>query len=125
MPVRLGELLLKENMVTPQQLQDALREQARTKIPTSKLNDVLEAAKENPEVLDDPVPVADVMRCLMYAHSYNDYQMAREAFARLPSGEKAASETGPVWPSRTASGAPSSTDQRRAVPSLSLMLPPF
>jgi predicted aldo/keto reductase-like oxidoreductase len=36
--------------------------------------------------LDDPVPVADVMRCLMYAHSYNDYQMARETFARLPSG---------------------------------------
>ena len=35
--------------------------------------------------LDDPVPVADVLRCLMYAHSYNDYQMAREAFARLPS----------------------------------------
>ena len=31
------------------------------------------------------MPVADVLRCLMYAHSYNDYQMAREAFARLPS----------------------------------------
>ncbi len=27
MPVRLGELLLKENMVTPQQLQDALNHQ--------------------------------------------------------------------------------------------------
>ena len=37
-------------------------------------------------LLEDPVPVADVMRCLMYAHSYNDYQMARDAFARLPSG---------------------------------------
>ncbi len=36
-------------------------------------------------LLDDAVPVADVMRCLMYAHSYNDYQMAREAMARLPS----------------------------------------
>ncbi|MGD9332557.1 MAG: aldo/keto reductase [Desulfobacterales bacterium] len=35
--------------------------------------------------LDAPVPVADVMRCLMYAHSYNDYQMAREAWDRLPS----------------------------------------
>lgn len=35
--------------------------------------------------LDNFVPVADVLRCLMYAHSYNDYQMAREAFARLPS----------------------------------------
>ena len=35
--------------------------------------------------LDDAVPVADVMRCLMYAHSYNDYQMARDAVARLPS----------------------------------------
>lgn len=35
-------------------------------------------------ILDTPVPVADVMRCLMYAHSYNDYQMARDAFARLP-----------------------------------------
>ncbi len=34
--------------------------------------------------LDDPLPVSDVMRCLMYAHSYNDYQMAREAFAQLP-----------------------------------------
>ncbi len=36
-------------------------------------------------LLDDAVPVADVMRCLMYAHRYNDYQMAREAMARLPS----------------------------------------
>jgi predicted aldo/keto reductase-like oxidoreductase len=35
-------------------------------------------------LLDDAVPVADVMRCLMYAHSYNDYQMARAAFAQLP-----------------------------------------
>jgi hypothetical protein len=35
-------------------------------------------------LLDDVVPVADVMRGLMYAHSYNDYQMARAAFARLP-----------------------------------------
>lgn len=34
--------------------------------------------------LDDPLPVSDVMRCLMYAHSYNDYQMARDAFAQLP-----------------------------------------
>ena len=25
------------------------------------------------------------MRCLMYAHSHSDYQMAREAMARLPS----------------------------------------
>ena len=29
-----------------------------------------------------------VMRCLMYAHSYNDYQMARDAFARLPPGTR-------------------------------------
>ena len=36
-------------------------------------------------LLDDAVPVVDVMRCLMYAHRYNDYQMAREAMARLPS----------------------------------------
>ncbi len=35
-------------------------------------------------LLDDAVPVADVMRCLMYAHRYNDYQMARDAMARLP-----------------------------------------
>lgn len=34
--------------------------------------------------LEAGVPVADVMRCLMYAQGYNDYQMAREAFARLP-----------------------------------------
>lgn len=37
-------------------------------------------------LLNDPVPVTDVMRCLMYARSYNDYQMAREAFANLPPG---------------------------------------
>jgi hypothetical protein len=35
-------------------------------------------------LLDHRVPVADLMRCLMYARSYNDYQMAREAFAQLP-----------------------------------------
>ena len=35
-------------------------------------------------LLGDHVPVADVMRCLMYAHSYNDYQMARSAVASLP-----------------------------------------
>ncbi|MDJ0802391.1 MAG: aldo/keto reductase [Desulfobacterales bacterium] len=35
-------------------------------------------------LIDDAVPVADVMRCLMYAHRYNDYQMARDAMARLP-----------------------------------------
>ncbi len=35
-------------------------------------------------LLDDALPVADVMRCIMYAHRYNDYQMAREAIARLP-----------------------------------------
>jgi hypothetical protein len=34
--------------------------------------------------LDAPVPVADVLRCLMYARSYNDYQMAKEAFSKLP-----------------------------------------
>lgn len=42
--------------------------------------DICEAA------LTEALPVADVMRCLMYAHGYNDYQMAREAFARLPHG---------------------------------------
>ena len=36
------------------------------------------------KLLDDPLPVSDVMRCLMYAHSYNDYQMARDAFDQLP-----------------------------------------
>lgn len=36
--------------------------------------------------LDAPLPVADVMRCLMYADSYNDYQMARDARVRLPQG---------------------------------------
>jgi predicted aldo/keto reductase-like oxidoreductase len=35
-------------------------------------------------LIDDAVPVADVMRCLMYAHSYNDYRMARDAMGRLP-----------------------------------------
>jgi predicted aldo/keto reductase-like oxidoreductase len=35
-------------------------------------------------VLTAQVPVADVMRCLMYANCYNDYQMAREAVGRLP-----------------------------------------
>ena len=35
-------------------------------------------------LLDDRVPIADLMRCLMYARSYNDYQMARAAFAQLP-----------------------------------------
>ena len=36
--------------------------------------------------LEEGLPVADVMRCLMYANAYNDYQMATEAFARLPRG---------------------------------------
>ncbi len=32
------------------------------------------------------IPVADLMRCLLYAHCYNDYQMAGDAYARLPVG---------------------------------------
>ena len=36
--------------------------------------------------LDISLPVADVMRCLMYAYCYNDYQMARDAMAQLPPG---------------------------------------
>jgi hypothetical protein len=32
------------------------------------------------------IPVADLMRCLLYAHCYNDYQMASEAYGRLPPG---------------------------------------
>lgn len=36
--------------------------------------------------LDLPVSAADVMRRLMYAYSYSDYQMARNAVAQLPAG---------------------------------------
>lgn len=38
--------------------------------------------------LGGSLPVTDVMRCLMYARSYNDYQMARDAYAALPPGTR-------------------------------------
>jgi len=36
------------------------------------------------EVLDIKVPINDVMRCLMYAHSYQDLMLARATFETLP-----------------------------------------
>jgi len=36
------------------------------------------------EVLGKKVPVNDVMRCLMYAHSYQDLMLARSTFEMLP-----------------------------------------
>jgi hypothetical protein len=35
--------------------------------------------------LASPLPVADVLRCLMYQHTYGDAQLARETFLKLPS----------------------------------------
>lgn len=34
--------------------------------------------------IDQKVPISDVMRCLMYYHSYPDYHQARALFAQLP-----------------------------------------
>ena len=36
------------------------------------------------EVLLERVPIGDVMRCLMYFHSYQDYGLARSTFESLP-----------------------------------------
>ena len=36
------------------------------------------------EVLPERVPIGDVMRCLMYFHSYQDYGLARSTFEELP-----------------------------------------
>ncbi len=41
------------------------------------------------EALDDRVPINDVMRCLMYAHSYQDLMLARSTFEMLPFQTKA------------------------------------
>jgi predicted aldo/keto reductase-like oxidoreductase len=36
------------------------------------------------EVLGKKIPINDVMRCLMYAHSYQDLMLARSTFEMLP-----------------------------------------
>ena len=36
------------------------------------------------EALPERVPIGDVMRCLMYFHSYQDYGLARSTFESLP-----------------------------------------
>jgi predicted aldo/keto reductase-like oxidoreductase len=36
------------------------------------------------EVLAERVPISDVMRCLMYVHSYQDFGLARSTFDSLP-----------------------------------------
>jgi hypothetical protein len=36
------------------------------------------------KVLTERVPIGDVMRCLMYFHSYQDHGLARSTFERLP-----------------------------------------
>jgi hypothetical protein len=41
------------------------------------------------EVLDKKVPINDVMRCLMYVHSYQDLMLARSTFERLPAQTRA------------------------------------
>jgi predicted aldo/keto reductase-like oxidoreductase len=40
------------------------------------------------EVLPERVPIGDVMRCLMYFHSYQDYWLARSTFESLPARTK-------------------------------------
>ncbi|MGD8649430.1 MAG: aldo/keto reductase [Desulfobacterales bacterium] len=40
------------------------------------------------EVLLERVPIGDVMRCLMYFHSYQDYGLARSTFENLPARTK-------------------------------------
>lgn len=35
-------------------------------------------------VAPNHIPIAKVMRCLMYYHSYNDYEKARSCYHRLP-----------------------------------------
>ena len=41
------------------------------------------------EVLDKQVPINDVMRCLMYVHSYQDLMLARSTFESLPTQTRA------------------------------------
>jgi predicted aldo/keto reductase-like oxidoreductase len=41
------------------------------------------------EVLPTRVPISDVMRCLMYYHSYQDFELARSTFQTLPTRTKA------------------------------------
>jgi predicted aldo/keto reductase-like oxidoreductase len=41
------------------------------------------------EVLPARVPISDVMRCLMYYHSYQDLELARSTFQNLPTRTKA------------------------------------
>jgi predicted aldo/keto reductase-like oxidoreductase len=41
------------------------------------------------EVLSKRVPIGDVMRCLMYLHSYQDFGLARSTFEALPLNTKA------------------------------------
>jgi predicted aldo/keto reductase-like oxidoreductase len=41
------------------------------------------------EVLPARVPISDVMRCLMYYHSYQDFELARSTFKTLPTRTKA------------------------------------
>ena len=41
------------------------------------------------EVLPARVPISDVMRCLMYYHSYQDFELARSTFQTLPTRTKA------------------------------------
>lgn len=41
------------------------------------------------EVLSNKVPINDVMRCLMYVHSYQDLMLARSTFGSLPAQTRA------------------------------------
>jgi hypothetical protein len=41
------------------------------------------------EALGKKVPINDVMRCLMYAHSYQDLMLARSIFKTLPAQARA------------------------------------
>jgi uncharacterized protein len=41
------------------------------------------------EVLGKKVPINDVMRCLMYVHSYQDLMLARSTFETLPAHTRA------------------------------------
>jgi predicted aldo/keto reductase-like oxidoreductase len=40
-------------------------------------------------VLGKKVPISDVMRCLMYVHSYQDVMLARSTFEMLPAHTRA------------------------------------
>jgi predicted aldo/keto reductase-like oxidoreductase len=40
------------------------------------------------EVLTKRVPIGDVMRCLMYFHSYQDFGLAQSTFENLPTQTK-------------------------------------